>query len=200
MNPWLTPQDVRSDLLFLLLSLSFSPPPALQGLFFNPHFPVRGLEVPLTPSSQRRSCCVCLLSKFGVSPAPTPCPMFFFSLKLECDKLASEKSEMQRHYVMVSLLRPRGWGWGSPDRPAPPAAAAETWPPPLGSVRIQGPPCWPGCRPRRRWSCQTAGLQPGPARSPGCPWQQAEEAGCGSQELTWGISRIPAPTIQHPSA
>ncbi|XP_010022043.1 PREDICTED: amino-terminal enhancer of split-like, partial [Nestor notabilis] len=24
----------------------------------------------------------------------------FFSLKLECDKLASEKSEMQRHYVM----------------------------------------------------------------------------------------------------
>lgn len=29
--------------------------------------------------------------------------LFFwlFSLKLECDKLASEKSEMQRHYVMV---------------------------------------------------------------------------------------------------
>lgn len=26
------------------------------------------------------------------------------SLKLECDKLASEKSEMQRHYIMVSLL------------------------------------------------------------------------------------------------
>lgn len=25
------------------------------------------------------------------------------SLKLECDKLASEKSEMQRHYIMVSL-------------------------------------------------------------------------------------------------
>lgn len=25
-----------------------------------------------------------------------------FSLKLECDKLASEKSEMQRHYIMVS--------------------------------------------------------------------------------------------------
>lgn len=24
------------------------------------------------------------------------------SLKLECDKLASEKSEMQRHYIMVS--------------------------------------------------------------------------------------------------
>ncbi len=27
------------------------------------------------------------------------------SLKLECDKLASEKSEMQRHYIMVSLHR-----------------------------------------------------------------------------------------------
>lgn len=25
----------------------------------------------------------------------------FFSLKLECEKLASEKTEMQRHYVMV---------------------------------------------------------------------------------------------------
>lgn len=38
-------------------------------------------------------------------PAPA-LPLFFFSLKLECDKLASEKSEMQRHYVMVS--QPRG--------------------------------------------------------------------------------------------
>uniref|UniRef100_A0A8C6VDG7 TLE family member 5, transcriptional modulator n=1 Tax=Naja naja TaxID=35670 RepID=A0A8C6VDG7_NAJNA len=27
----------------------------------------------------------------------------YHSLKLECDKLASEKSEMQRHYVMVSF-------------------------------------------------------------------------------------------------
>lgn len=53
----------------------------------------------------------------GVSPAPAPCPMFFFSLKLECDKLASEKSEMQRHYVMVSRLRSNGWGGGEP-RPA----------------------------------------------------------------------------------
>lgn len=26
----------------------------------------------------------------------------FFRLKLECEKLASEKTEMQRHYVMVS--------------------------------------------------------------------------------------------------
>lgn len=26
------------------------------------------------------------------------------SLKLECEKLASEKTEMQRHYVMVSKL------------------------------------------------------------------------------------------------
>ena len=28
----------------------------------------------------------------------------YHSLKLECEKLASEKTEMQRHYVMVSLL------------------------------------------------------------------------------------------------
>lgn len=40
----------------------------------------------------------------------------FFSLKLECEKLASEKTEMQRHYVMVrsfvtlsSLSPQRGW-------------------------------------------------------------------------------------------
>jgi len=28
--------------------------------------------------------------------------LFNFSLKLECEKLAQEKTEMQRHYVMVS--------------------------------------------------------------------------------------------------
>jgi hypothetical protein len=29
--------------------------------------------------------------------------VFCFSLKLECEKLASEKIEIQRHYVMVSI-------------------------------------------------------------------------------------------------
>ena len=29
--------------------------------------------------------------------------LFLFSLKLECEKLVQEKTEMQRHYVMVSL-------------------------------------------------------------------------------------------------
>ena len=28
--------------------------------------------------------------------------VFIFSLKMECEKLAQEKTEMQRHYVMVS--------------------------------------------------------------------------------------------------
>jgi hypothetical protein len=28
--------------------------------------------------------------------------LYFFSLKIECEKLAQEKTEMQRHYVMVS--------------------------------------------------------------------------------------------------
>ena len=27
----------------------------------------------------------------------------YFSLKMECEKLASEKTEMQRHYVMVNI-------------------------------------------------------------------------------------------------
>lgn len=30
--------------------------------------------------------------------------LFLFSLKLECEKLATEKTEMQRHYVMVILI------------------------------------------------------------------------------------------------
>uniref|UniRef100_A0A8B9E768 TLE family member 5, transcriptional modulator n=1 Tax=Anser cygnoides TaxID=8845 RepID=A0A8B9E768_ANSCY len=29
----------------------------------------------------------------------------YHSLKLECDKLASEKSEMQRHYVMAEIVK-----------------------------------------------------------------------------------------------
>lgn len=31
------------------------------------------------------------------------CLFCFCSLKLECEKLASEKTEMQRHYVMVGI-------------------------------------------------------------------------------------------------
>lgn len=35
---------------------------------------------------------------------PLFCLIFLLSLKLECEKLASEKTEMQRHYVMVRVL------------------------------------------------------------------------------------------------
>ena len=31
------------------------------------------------------------------------CTCFLFSLKMDCEKLVQEKTEMQRHYVMVSL-------------------------------------------------------------------------------------------------
>ena len=31
-------------------------------------------------------------------------PIFIYRLKLECEKLANEKTEMQRHYVMVSKV------------------------------------------------------------------------------------------------
>ena len=44
--------------------------------------------------------------------------MCVLSLKLECDKLASEKSEMQRHYVMVKP--PLGLGVGVGRRPQTP--------------------------------------------------------------------------------
>ncbi|KAF2983398.1 hypothetical protein EK904_007626 [Melospiza melodia maxima] len=35
----------------------------------------------------------------------------YHSLKLECEKLATEKTEIQRHYVMVSELHLKGGGW-----------------------------------------------------------------------------------------
>lgn len=42
--------------------------------------------------------CVCLITKYTNNIFLLP-----HSLKLECEKLASDKTEMQRHYVMVSL-------------------------------------------------------------------------------------------------
>lgn len=38
-------------------------------------------------------------------------PPSLSSLKLECDKLASEKSEMQRHYIMVSYVCAARQSW-----------------------------------------------------------------------------------------
>lgn len=38
-------------------------------------------------------------------------PLYFYSLKLECEKLATEKTEIQRHYVMVSEFHLKGEGW-----------------------------------------------------------------------------------------
>lgn len=37
-------------------------------------------------------------------------PLYFYSLKLECEKLATEKTEIQRHYVMVSEFHLKGEG------------------------------------------------------------------------------------------
>jgi hypothetical protein len=42
-----------------------------------------------------------------------------FSLKLECEKLASEKIEIQRHYVMVSLVGERHVRGGPPSHTPP---------------------------------------------------------------------------------
>lgn len=49
-------------------------------------------------------------SPLSLTPPPhlSSPPLSLLSLKLECDKLASEKSEMQRHYIMVSEARLRG--------------------------------------------------------------------------------------------
>lgn len=49
----------------------------------------------------------------GVMKSGVPMPFLLPSLKLECEKLASEKTEMQRHYVMVRGLHVRVGGVGS---------------------------------------------------------------------------------------
>lgn len=50
------------------------------------------------------------------------------SLKLECEKLLSEKTEMQRHYVMVSPPRS---GPAVPPPPLPLSSPSKTPIPPL---------------------------------------------------------------------
>ena len=40
-------------------------------------------------------------NNFCSTQVPSLTPFIILSLKLECEKLASEKMEIQRHYVMV---------------------------------------------------------------------------------------------------
>ena len=47
----------------------------------------------------------CTLSNIPILMTITKCGYFSsFSLKMDCEKLVQEKTEMQRHYVMVSKL------------------------------------------------------------------------------------------------
>lgn len=85
----------------LLKDEKYKPHPELPGRRWNVHFCLclgEMLEKGSTLCSEECQFCV---MKY-------PCFFFFFnvlnSLKLECEKLASEKTEMQRHYVMVSKL------------------------------------------------------------------------------------------------
>ena len=43
-----------------------------------------------------------ILGGGGLSDLSSVIMFYFYSLKLECEKLATEKTEIQRHYVMVS--------------------------------------------------------------------------------------------------
>lgn len=56
---------------------------------------------------------VSLSLRLGVMESGVPMPFLLPSLKLECEKLASEKTEMQRHYVMVRRLECQGGGSGA---------------------------------------------------------------------------------------
>lgn len=50
------------------------------------------------------------MSLLGSGESGLPTPHLLPSLKLECEKLASEKTEMQRHYVMVRVAVIPAWG------------------------------------------------------------------------------------------
>lgn len=65
----------------------------------------RGGEGGVKPITLKLAQIVCPWVSLGgdrENGAPMPC--LLSSLKLECEKLASEKTEMQRHYVMVRGL------------------------------------------------------------------------------------------------
>lgn len=61
---------------------------------------VRGGLCPVWPGSP------CLVE--GHRGAHSLLSLYFYSLKLECEKLATEKTEIQRHYVMVSEFHLKG--------------------------------------------------------------------------------------------
>ncbi|XP_075681558.1 TLE family member 5 isoform X2 [Rhinoderma darwinii] len=90
-----------------------SPQSCLAASLYIPtlHFPQTQLSLHLNPGLQPRLCYCNELCYATVTAAPSATSVsilhravmwicLFLSLKLECDKLASEKSEMQRHYVM----------------------------------------------------------------------------------------------------
>lgn len=167
-----------------------------------------GLTLPLPPPHRGEQICppppsLASPAQLGdLGPAPTPSPSFVFSLKLECDKLASEKSEMQRHYVMVSHPRRAGGGpqtllrhrqllaappghpghvlWGvrgfRPRSPfSQPEATSLSWLPAQAVAEVPNPRV-------AAWACQV----------PGCPWQQRRQ-GCEGQERGGAAESLPAP-------
>lgn len=94
--------------------------------------------------------------------------MCVLSLKLECDKLASEKSEMQRHYVMVKFPWGPGAGVGDPRLPTAKGGLAAS------------PGSGLGAKPLAR----ILGL-PGPC----CPWLQEEEAAMEASHIQPAIRK-----------
>lgn len=115
---------------------------------------------PLEASPAREGCAAPsegLVWPWGREPLPLPAapsllPLCVPSLKLECDKLASEKSEMQRHYVMVrpeplppEPLPPGGRQLREPESSRLPFSRPTGLAARLGSGRGAKPPgCSPG--------------------------------------------------------
>lgn len=110
--------------------------------------------------SGRLLSCTGSRSRLGWTPQDaTRCPpgsltsFCLSSLKLECDKLASEKSEMQRHYVMVRSCWGRVWVARVGSR-----CCCCCWAHAHGAARTLGPGCWGAFGVEGLWSWCPAGI------------------------------------------
>ncbi|XP_029295200.1 transducin-like enhancer protein 4 isoform X5 [Cottoperca gobio] len=90
----------------MIRDLSKMYPPARHPFFLSPLPPTRrlvGVEVPHQPGQPLKftvtESCDRIKEEFHFLQAQ------YHSLKLECEKLASEKTEMQRHYVMAEIVK-----------------------------------------------------------------------------------------------
>lgn len=133
--------------------------------------------------------------------------VFYFSLKVEYDKLANEKTEMQRHYVMVRLCYKREQLWFQMARLVEDLVGVERdrllWSPawwlgraecqvqacerPRGGFDVAG--CYGGALPDRQWAeaplKRSPDLQGSAAALPSVCWSDYSPRRLHAQTYAW---------------